>query len=207
MHKKVLTSQQKDSLAQAIIDRYERDPASVEKLFPEAAQMLGNAGFRSTRQNAGNRSPLTETERGKRLQSLNRALEYMKLTKGLSTKQAIQALEDIAALVEASPWEPPPVTKKDIATLLKAAACLSLSRKGKAQKVVLQEGEPCREVLLLRGVKLELTWDKKLLSIEIEPKELAIRAKALSIIGIGPDTATDVAERHDNYYVEALSDR
>ncbi len=205
---KKLTKQQKDSLAQAIVEQYERDPISVEKAFPNVARILQNNTRRLTKERYGEHSTLTELEKGKRLRSLYEILEKMKAAKRLTKDEAIQALENIAALVETFSWEEPtPATKKQIADLIKVATGLALRTRGKVEKVVLGGGSPAREVFLLRGVKLELTWDKKLLSIEVDPKELAIREKLLSIIGIGTDTATDVSTRHDEYFVEAISGR
>lgn len=200
-----LTARQKDSLTRAIIEHYERDPISVEKAFPEVARILQSTDPGLVKQSDRGRSILTEMEKQKRLHSLQKILHGMNGKAARTKEQAIQALEDIAALVEASSWEEPtPVTKDQIAILIKAATGLSLRTKGKTQKVTIIEGNPVREVFLLRGVKLGLTWDKKLLSVELDPKELAIREKLLSIVGIGSDNATDVSARHDEYFVEAI---
>ena len=204
---KTLTSQQKDYLAQAIIEQYERDPISVEKSFPEVVRILQNSTRRIMRQRSENRSTLTELEKGKRLQSLCKLLEEMKDTKGFSREQAIQALEDAAALVEAFPFDPISISDAQICKLVKIATGLSVTTKGRRQTSVLKEGEPSREVYLLRGVKLSLSWDKKLMSVEIDPKQMAIQARALSIIGIGRGMPPDMAERHDDYLVEAYSER
>lgn len=202
---KKLTSQQRDSIAKAVVEQYERDPISIEKAFPNVAQMLQNTAHCLIKQRDRNRSTLTELEKGRRFQSLYKILEEMKVNRDLTKEQAIQALEDAAILVEALPFEPLELSDKDISKLVKIATGLSVTTKGKPQINVLKEGEPSREVYLLRGVKLSLSWDKKLMSVEVDPKQMAIQAKALSIIGIGSKGITDLSTRHDEYFVEAIN--
>lgn len=205
--KMILTSQQKGALLQALIGKYATSPEALEKTLPEVARILASLRQVPKRNASVDIFQLTPVERQRRQESLRKALDKLSKVKGLSREEAIQALEDAAALIGAFPFEPLALSKQDIAKLIKQASGLSVTTKGKLQTSVLREGEQAREAYLLRGVKLNLTWDKKLLSIEINPKELAVRAKALSIIGIGSDTATDVAARHDDYFVEAINGR
>lgn len=175
-------------------------------------QEIGPLGITTTElikegQSYGNRSTLTELEKDKRLESLYKTLEEMKVNKGLTKERAAEALEDAAALVEAFPFEHLELSDKDISKLVKKATGLSVTTKGKRQTIILEEGEPSREVYLLRGVKLNLSWDKKLMSVEVDPKQMAIQTRALSIIGIGRGMPPDMAERHDDYLVEAYSER
>lgn len=202
-----LTPQQKQALLQAVIGRYEKSPESVGKYLPEVAAILASMGHVRKKIEYRGFLQLTPVEKEKREQSLRGALEKFHKVKELSKEEAIQALEDAAALVEAFPFEPLELSDKDVSKLVKIATGLSVTTKGKRQTSVLKEGEPSREVYLLRGVKLNLSWDKKIMSVEIDPKQMAIAARALSIIGIGRDTATDVAARHDEYFVEAINGR
>ena len=206
MARRALSPQQQRSLIQAIVEAYDRDPSSFRKVLPVVAELLEIATYPGLKRNAGSTSPLTPNERTKREQSLARSPGEMKAQKELPKEQAIRALEDIATLVESHPWDPSPVTKKDLACLLRASTGLSLNTRGKRQAVTIQPGEVAREVFLLRGVKLGLTWDRKLVTVEVDPKELANLAKALSIIGIGSDTATDVARNHDEYLGQILDE-
>ncbi len=206
MARRALSPQQQRSLIQAIVEAYDRDPSSFRKVLPVVAELLEIATYPGLKRNAGSTSPLTPNERTKREQSLARSPGEMKAQKELPKEQAIRALEDIATLVESHPWDPAPVTKKELACLLRASTGLSLNTRGKRQAVTIQPGEVAREVFLLRGVKLGLTWDRKLVTVEVDPKELANLAKALSIIGIGSDTATDVARNHDEYLGQILDE-
>jgi hypothetical protein len=59
---------------------------------------------------------------------------------------------------------------------------------------------------LIRGVTLSLTWDSKLIKIDIDPDELDKRRKALSFVGCDSDIRPDVAYRHDEYLGSLLHD-
>ena len=146
--------------------------------------------------------PLTPLEKEKREKSLQAAINKLNY---LSKEEAIKAIEDVAALVEAFPLEPLNIDKKLITELIKTIIGSIPNTKSKHQKLVFVEMEPARTIYLLRGVKIELTWDKKLVSIEIQPKELSVMTKALSIIGMGSETFSDVALEHDKYLAEAIS--
>ncbi|MDO8635228.1 MAG: hypothetical protein Q7R34_03150 [Dehalococcoidia bacterium] len=188
---------------QSLLARMDELMGEIGPIGSTTAELVKEGRSRSSR----NHSALTELEKGKRLQSLHNLLEGMKDIKGFSKEQAIKALEDAATLVEAFPFESLELSDKDISKLVKIATGLSVTTKGRRQTSVLKEGEPSREVYLQRGVKLNLSWDKKLLSVEIDPKQMAIQARALSIIGIGRGMPSDMAERHDDYLVEAYSER
>lgn len=196
-------SDRTDEDKKALLARMDKLKRKIGPLGINVTELIAEGPRRSNR----NRSTLTELEKDKRLQSLYKILEEMKDIKGFSKAQAIQALEDAATLVEAFPFEHLELSDKDVSKLVKIATGLSVTTKGKRQTSVLKEGEPSGEVYLLRGVKLNLSWDKKLMSVEIDPKQMAIMKKALSIIGIGRGLPPDMAERHDDYLVEAYSER
>jgi hypothetical protein len=70
------------------------------------------------------------------------------------------------------------------------------------------KGKPVHHTYsLIRGLTLSLTWDGKLIKIELDPKELQFRQQALSFVGIGSDTRSDVAREHDAYLGEILNER
>ena len=51
---------------------------------------------------------------------------------------------------------------------------------------------------------MHLNWDFKLIKVTMDPNQWRLRSQALSIIGIGKETATDVAENHDDYLLDAF---
>jgi len=186
---------------QSLLARMDELMGEIGPIGSTTAELVKEGRSRSSR----NHSALTELEKGKRLQSLYRLLEGMKVGKDFTKEQAIKALEDAATLVEAFPFDPISINDAQICKLVKIATGLSVTTKGRRQTSVLKEGEPSREVYLQRGVKLNLSWAKKLLSVEIDPKQMAIQARALSIIGIGSKGITDLSTRHDEYFVEAIN--
>ena len=71
-------------------------------------------------------------------------------------------------------------------------------------EAVIKEGESSRTVPVVRGVDLHLTWEFELLKVTMDPNQWRLRQRALSIVGIGKDTASDVAENHDYYLMDAF---
>ena len=73
------------------------------------------------------------------------------------------------------------------------------------QTIYFQKGKPEHHTYTLaRGIILSLTWDRKLIKIAFNPKEFAVKQKLFSFVGMGSDTATDVARRHDYYLEDAF---
>ena len=61
------------------------------------------------------------------------------------------------------------------------------------------DGVVLEPVPVVRGVYLNLGEDNRLVSISIHPGKIRERRALMKIVGIGKDTATDVAARHDDY--------
>lgn len=191
----------RDALVQALVEKYELEPLAVETALPEVAELLKEQLPGARRKSGSQRFfALTLAEEKARRESLARQIAKFRAGRvAFSREEALSTLEDVASLVEAFPLEPLGVSEKDLAKLLKIASGLSLSKKQKPQEAALGKGEPARSISVLRGVRLNLTWDKKLLSVEIEPKQLALRDRALAFVGIGKDGEPDVAVLHDEY--------
>lgn len=79
-----------------------------------------------------------------------------------------------------------------------------MSRLGKVTRIPLGDGEAIKEVAILYGVHLHLTWNDHLLAISIFPTKLRERSKALRFVGIAKDFASDVAQNHDTYLVKGI---
>lgn len=206
--KNKLSLAQKDKVLRLLIDRYASDPASVETLLPEVSRLIATVVPRPLATPPFRVAPLTPGEQQARLNS------YVELTKRLGKKmspfskeEAVQALEHAASLLEGFFDESIELDRDILKKLIRIATGVSLSSKGKARQSLLREGEPARTVTVLRGVRLNLSWDKKLLSVEVDPRQLALRARALAFVGVGHDSATDVAAHHNDYFVEAALER
>ena len=149
----------------------------------------------------------TDEEQESYLKPLRKAVKRLHEGK-LSPEEALRALELAAILLEhggleyGQGREP---AKSDIIKLVRLATGLSLSKKGKPALKVLIAGQAARSVNVTRGVTLNLTWDHRLASVAVSPKELELRNKALKFVGVAQDKANDVAQGHDRYLAGALS--
>ena len=195
-----LPAAERDALVQAVIDKYEMDPAAVEQVLPELAQLLKTLVHKRGRGGTWEIFQLTPAEEEERLRSYRKAIESMNRGKtAFSQAEAIKALEDAAALRGARFGASLGIEQKDVLKLVKIATGLSLSKKGTIRKYMIKEASPAKSVSAVRGVTLHITWDKKLVSVEVNPRELKLRGKALKFVGIGEDKAKDTAARHDAY--------
>lgn len=195
-----LPAARRDALVQALIYKYEMDPAAIERILPELAQSLEALVHKRGRGGTWEIFQLTPTEEQERWRSYREAIEKMNRgKKALSEEEAIKALEDAAALRGARLSASLEIEQKDILKLVRIATGLSLSKKGTIRKYMVKEASPAKSVNAVRGVTLHLTWDKKLVSVEVNPNELRLRNKALKFVGIGEDKAKDTAARHDAY--------
>ncbi len=193
--KKRIRNNKRDSILQNLINKYQADPERFRSYLPEVAQELEQLLPSQTRKS--HTSVLTELERERLCEALLQMLDG----KSLSSEEAVQALEYCATLVqdESLPQE---VDRKTLLSLLHQAAGISFSKVKKTTKIPVGEGEAIKEVALLRGVYLQLTWNDRLVAISIFPSKLKERSRALKFVGIAKDTASDVSQRHDVYLAE-----
>ena len=112
--------------------------------------------------------------------------------------QAILALERAAAMgTDARPFN------DDIVALAEQALGFPFDG-SKGARLTIRKGQVHHTYRLQRGLMLALRWDGKLLHIDVDKKEREIRRKALAFVGIGHETQTDVAEKHDEYLAQAI---
>jgi hypothetical protein len=198
---KELISKEKDNLVQKLLDVYQADPARLRKALPEVAETLDR--FLSQELlHTGGETPFGLTDRGRALRK--EALEsVLKKSKSLTKEEAIRGLEHGAALLidDFSPGYPP---GQELLRLVRKGTGLQPRKEGRPVEKVVREGEASRMVSVVKGMELHLTWDLKLVRVVMDPRHWRQRSQALSFIGIGSDTATDVAERHDDYLVDAI---
>jgi len=183
-----------------LLNKYRADPEKFRSCLPEVAQELQE--LLQGRRKGGHRGVrvLTDLERERLQKSLAQLLKREKL----SGEGAIQALEYCATLVQDGSL-PPEVNRQTVLRLLHQVIGKPLSRMKKATTIPLRDGEAVSEVPVLRGVHLHVSWKHQLLSISISPSKFKERSKALGFVGVAKDTATDVAQRHDVYLAEAIS--
>jgi hypothetical protein len=191
------------SLLSSLLEKYTAEPKRFRAYLPEVAQILDT--IRPQRHGLRDPFGLTEREQSQRLASLLKSLEAVEGDH--STKdEAIIALEDYAALSE-DDNVPQDLSFERKLTLLKRVLEKSPgSFKSNTRYIIAKnaEGTVAKHVSILRGVVLELTWDTKLIAISISPQKFRERKRLMAFVGMGQDSATDVAERHDDYFVETL---
>lgn len=126
-------------------------------------------------------------------------------TRSVSTEEAVKGLEHGAVLLDdqSNDFEPEFPNRPELMKLVRKATGILPRKTGKPVEKVVQEGEAIRIVPVVRGVDLHLTREFKLVKVIMDPHQWQLRSKALSAVGIGQDTATDVAERHDDYLGDA----
>ena len=184
------------SIVQLVQRKYASEPDEFRRLLPEVAQLLDAAGT-SPRRIRGSAFVLTERERARRLQSLQSALNSVK-SKSLGRADAAGALGDYAALLDDDSL--PDAMDYDARTaLFKAVAGKAPGSFGANEIVPVADREAVRSVALMRGVRLNLTWDLQLVSLSVSPEQLRERKRLLAFVGSGRDAASDVAARHDDY--------
>jgi hypothetical protein len=137
---------------------------------------------------------LTEPEREFRLNSLRSIMERFQRDGQVSREEAIKALEDAAALRDYAED-----FKDSLLAIIQRPLELSLDAGDKQTVSILRGKSEHHSYTLIRGITLSLTWDRKLIKIETDPKELAERRKMLSFVGCGSDRQPDVARNHDAY--------
>jgi len=189
---------QQDHVLQILINKYQADPRRFRSYFPEVAQELEQ--FLPSQAKKSHSSSLTGLER----EHLCKALLQLLGEKKLSPEKAIQALEYCATLIQDETL-PPEVDRRVLLGLLHQATGIPLSKIKKAIKIPVHEGEAVKEVALLRGVHLHLTWNDCLIAISTFPTKLKERSRALKFVGIAKDTASDVAQNHDAYLAKEFA--
>lgn len=188
-----------EPILRSLLNKYQADPEGFQSYLPNVAQELEREfPFRR-----GNSRPaaLTEQER----ERLRQAMLQLVDKKEPSLEEAIQTLEYCATLIQDGSL-PLEATRQILLSLLRQVIGAPLGKVGKATKFPLRAGEAVKEVAILCGVHLHLTWNDRLVAISISPTKLKERSKALKFVGIAQDAASDVAERHDTYLAENVFD-
>jgi len=188
---------EKDEIVRLLIKEYQEAPDELWSNYPHIADKLDRHISPKKPSRDSERTfyhYLTEREQEFRLNSLRPIIEKFQAGGQVSKDEAIRALEDAAALQDYAE-----AFKDSLLALAQRALGLSLDT-GEKQPISLIRGKAeHHSYVLVRGVTLSLTWDRKLIKIDVAPKELADRRKALSLVGCGHDKQPDVARKHDAY--------
>ena len=198
-----LTRSEKDLLTEKVLNVHLAEPGRLRRTLPEIADLLDGLEGPIGRQSDGSGLVgLTARERKFHQDELDKLLgRYSTLT----VADAIKALEHGANLLAENNSTPKHALREGLLKLVRKATGIRPRKKGESVEKVVEEGSPSRVVPVVRGVDLHLTWEFKLVKVTLDPEQWRLRCQAVSIVGIGSDFtgAVDVAENHDEYFVEA----
>lgn len=183
-----------------LMRRFRDDPAGFRQYLPEIAQIL-DADM--PRRLPSTPYHLTERERDRRLGGLKSALDRLEAGT-LDSLGAITALEDFATLADDGnvPDALDEPLKRRLFALVAGRAPSTFNAQTELPVSHEDDGQPVHEIALLRGVRLHLTWDMRLVSLSIAPARLRERRQALAFVGSTADEASDVSRDHDRYIGE-----
>jgi hypothetical protein len=197
MKKRSLKSEQ-EFILRSLLNKYQADSEGFRAYLPDVAQEVQQ--LLPFRRRSSPRSALTEQER----ERLQKALAQLLDKKRLPLEKAIEALESCATLIQDGNL-PAEVNRRALLSLLQQVIGIPLSNIGKTTQIPVRDGEVVKEMALLHGVHLHLTWNDRLVAISVSPTKLKERSKALKFVGIAKDAASDVAQCHDAYLVKRIS--
>jgi len=156
---------------------------------------------------------LTERERENRIKRFKECLATLPTDpkvpiEGLQEYREVakEALQHYGALAGADTrWRPDDVPSRTISRLVSIVIGKPLSdvqRKSEFMVAGATEKPVKREVAVLAGVRLTMTWDYALVSIKVDPAQRRRASRFLGLVGSGNDPRSDVSIRHDDYLAE-----
>lgn len=198
-----VSAKNKAKIVRTILEKFKRDPDFVASFFPEVYKEL--LGIRTKRRAfwpetyQSSHSGLTELERRTRETKLRKIIERVRKDEAFSKDEGLELLEHLAALSLKQVSEFPIALKA-----VERALSINFNDE-KDQTRLFRKGRTGKIQRLLPGINLYLTWDGKLLKIKWHKGDIIRRNKALSFVGRGADSQSDVAGRHDEYVAKAFS--
>lgn len=199
--KSLLSKKESDLLLEMLLERYRKDPKVINELFPELAQRLSfllpkSKSFTPT-------SGLTEIERKYNQEALRGI--FKKMNEGnITSSEAIKGLEYTAVLVEDNNL-PCEITHNNLVEFLSKAFNILPGSIKQSSTIPVKIGKIVKNIPVVRGVTLNLTWDNHLVSMSIDIKKIKERKLAMHFVGIAKNETPDVAKKHDEYLTEVLT--
>ena len=197
-----VSAKSKAKIVGTILERFKRDPDFIASFFPEVYRELCGPKTKKSRlipeAYQSGHGELTELERRTREVKLRKIVEKFHTGATLSKDEGLELLEHLASLSLKYVQEYPAALKA-----VERALSISLDEE-RDQTRLFRKGRTGKIQRLLPGIDLYLTWDGKMLKIKWHKGDIIRRNKALSLVGIGADSQSDVAGRHDEYLADAL---
>ena len=201
-----LAAGDKENLVRKVLAVYRDAPDKLRAALPDVADLLDNR-LSPAPIVRNNSSPfgLTQRERDFHREALE---SIVRRFRSLTIEEAIQGLEHGAVLLHDNrgTFVPMPRERDELRKLVRKVTGIRPRKTGQPAEKVIREGEASRQVPVVAGLLLHLTWEFKLVKVTMDPYQWRRRCQALSFVGKGRDKdgATDVAENHDDYLVDAI---
>jgi len=197
-----VSAKSKAKIVRTILEKFRRDPDFIASFFPEIFK--GLSGLKTGKSHPvpeayqSEHGELTELERKTREVKLRKLVEKFQTGVTLSKDEGSELLEHIASLGLKHVQEYSVALKA-----VERALSINLDEE-RDQTRLFRKGRTGTIQRLLPGIDLYLTWDGKLLKIKWHKGDIIRRNKALSFVGRGADSQSDVAGQHDEYLANAL---
>jgi len=197
-----VSAKSKAKIVRTILEKFRRDPDFIASFFPDLYKELCGPKPKRSRlvpeAYQSGHGELTELERRTREAKLRKIVEKFKTGATLSKDEGLELLEHLASLSLKHVQEYSVALKA-----VEQALSINLDEE-RDQTRLFRKGRTGKIQCLLTGIELYLTWDGKLLKIKWHKGDIIRRNKALSFVGRGADSQSDVAGRHDEYLANAL---
>lgn len=181
-----------------LVSKYRNDPEMFERHFPDVGQIMRQV-VEPSRVSRPHFS-LTEREKAHHIEAISAAVGSPEP----SSQDAVKALESCAILIQ-DDFMTTHVDHQLVVSLFKMAFGKSPGSIGKNTIFPIEShgtGEPIYHSSLIRGVVADLDLGMRLVAITITRRKVREGNKMMGIVGIGHDSRTDVAARHDDYLTE-----
>ena len=183
---------------EVLVSRYRTDPETIKRHFPGVEQILRQVVEPNlvSRPHFG----LTDREKAHHVEALSDVMDMPEP----HSKDAINALERCAILIQ-DDFMTPYVDHQLVLSLFKMAFGKSPGSIRKNTTFPIEShgtGEPIYHSSLIRGVVADLDLRMRLVSITVTRRKVQEGNRMMGIVGIGHDSRTDVAARHDDYLAE-----
>ena len=181
-----------------LVTKYQIDPEWFNEHMPDVGEIVGRAV--SPPRPAKPRLELSDEARAFHRESLAR----IRANDELEPTDAISALEHCAVLI-LDDWLRNGIIHETRVSLFQSAFG-KIPEAFKEDTTICMDSErdteTAHQASLVRGVALNLNSNLRLVSVTVTPHKVRERERLMSIVGIGRDSKSDVAARHDDYLAE-----
>lgn len=184
------------NLIELLQARYREDPVGFREYLPGVAELLPEASPRRVRTESGSR--LTENEISFHRAGLAEVLD--KIETGTATaREAVKALQHCGVLIvdDSLPEE---ANYEKLKRLISTGIGRSPESFKSEATVKIGEGndDVHERVSAIRGVYLDLDWERRLVSISINPRRFRERHELMRFVGASNDPDPLASVRHDD---------